>query len=59
MQGDGKSDDLKLLLIDASIVEDALLLELVDLLFELGLNLGDLVADALEVDLPLLALLGL
>ena len=59
VQGDGKSDDLQLLLIDASIVEDALLLELVDLLFELGLDLGDLVADALEVDLPLLALLGL
>jgi len=35
VQGDGKSDDLQLLLIDASVVEDALLLKLVDLLFEL------------------------
>lgn len=54
---DRQTDDLKLLLLDAGLVEQALLVELVELLFEGVLDLVDLVAHALEADLPLLLLL--
>lgn len=57
MESDGQSNDLKLLLLDASIIKDSLLVETVELLLELGLDLDNLIADALQVDEPLLTLL--
>ena len=48
---------MKLLLVDTSVIEYALLVESEDLLLELCLNLNDLVSDTLQVDEPLLSLL--
>ena len=58
MQSNRKSDDLKLLFLDASIVEDTLFVELEEILLKFKLDLHDLVLDTLKADLPLLALLG-
>ena len=57
VQGNSQSDDLKLLFLDASIVEDTLFVELEELLLKFKLDLHYLVLDTLKADLPLLALL--
>mmetsp|Transcript_16750 Transcript_16750/g.22584 ORF Transcript_16750/g.22584 Transcript_16750/m.22584 type:complete len:538 (-) Transcript_16750:1092-2705(-) len=57
MECDGESDDHELLLLDAGLVEDASLVELHELLLELGLDFDDLGFDARQVHQPLLALL--
>ena len=57
MESNCESDDLQLLLLDAGLIEQSLLVKREELLLELGLDLLDFVFDVLELDQPLLALL--
>ena len=57
VQGNGQTDDLKLLLLNPGVVENTLLVQTEQLLLKLRLDLDDLLADSTKVDEPLLLLL--
>lgn len=54
---DNQADDVEFLLVDTVLIEQALLLQSEVLLFELVLDVDNLVTDLLQQELPLLALL--
>lgn len=56
MHHNDEADDIKLLLVDAVLIKEPLLIEFEELLFEAVLNIDDFIADVFELELPRFAL---